>query len=303
MRRSASMIDRCMELMLNGFCRTALYTPPSVGLAIGRLLGELLCQADARHRHIAQANLKFAFQNRFDDRQISRLVQKNFRQWGMIAYEWSRMRFFDRLPRGRLPYRIEVDGLENLARARQGNAAVLLLSAHFGNWEYGHLYYASAINTLNFIVRRIDHPLLEEKRIAVNRQHGVTILYKESGLKAAIRNLRKGQDLVIFADQKANIKEGIACRFFGRHTTTLPILAALAQKYRLPIVPMFTVRKKNSAVHRLIFKPQLPMAPQDSIADTTQRQNDAIEAMIRQHPDHWLWMHRKWRTEHPEIYK
>jgi len=138
--------------------------------------------------------------------------------------------------------------------------------------------------------------------VAANQHHGVNILYKQGGLKPAIKSLRKGQDLVIFADQNVNAEEGVECRFFGRRTSTLAIVAAMAKKYDLPVVPMFTVRKRNSGVHQLVFLPQLHIQSGDSIESIAQKQNDVMEQMIRAYPDHWLWMHRKWNHYYPEIY-
>jgi len=98
---------------------------------------------------------------------------------------------------------------------------------------------------LNFIVRRIDNPLLEQARFQRNTALGVNILYKENGLREAIQRLRKGEDLVIFTDQNANRKEGIMAEFFGHPTTSLYIAPSLAQKYQVPLVPMFTVRDRD----------------------------------------------------------
>lgn len=303
MRISGNVTDRIVAKVVDLFCCAAHLTPPAIGLTLGRMLGCLACLGDTRHRNIALANLKFAFQETQNDREINRLVYRHFMQWGMIAYEWGRMRFFHNRPPGRLPFRMEISGSEHLAAAKKKSGAVLLLSAHFGNWEYGHVHYAATLNSLNFIVRSIDNPIIEAKRVAANHHHGVTILYKGKGLKTAIKNLKKGEDLVIFADQKANLKEGVQCRFFGRQTTTLPIVAAMAKKYKYPIVPMFVVRQKKNNIHKIVFLPELVYDDNDTIEEICQRQNDIIEAIIRKHPDHWLWMHRRWKTEYPDIYR
>ena len=300
---SRKATDRITAGLVGLFCRAANLTPPFIGLPLGRMLGYLACFVDAHHRNIARANLKFAFQGSRTDREINRIAYENFMQWGMIAYEWGRKRFYNRLPTCRLPIRMEISGESHLRKAKERSDAVLLLSAHFGNWEYSHLHYACMINKLNFIVRKIDNPHLEPLRVNSNHPHGVTILYKQKGLKAAIKSLKKGEDLVIFADQKANPKEGVKCTFFGQETTTLPIVASLAKKYKYPIVPMFVVREGNSPVHKMVFLPELAYTDNDTIEEIAQRQNDIIEGIIRKHPDHWLWMHRKWKTEHPEIYR
>ena len=274
-----------------------------MGLMGGRLMGAAACSLLSRHRNIAVANLKFAFQNEKSPSEIQRIVYQNFEQWGMITFEWAHSVRLVHAQPGELPFPVRVKGLAHLRAARQKSKAVLLLSAHFGNWEYGHYYYGRHIHTLNFIVRRIDNPYLESCRVANNTRYGVSILYKEVGLKAAIKNLRKGQDLVIFADQKANPREGVTGRFFGRNSTSIPLVASFAKKFQLPIVPMFVVRQNNGRDHVLTFLPELEYDPGEDVAQITQRQNDIIEKMIRQHPDHWLWMHRRWKTEYPEIYE
>jgi Kdo2-lipid IVA lauroyltransferase/acyltransferase len=303
MKMSPEQQNRLIAAVSAVFFRMARRTPLSMGLAGGRLLGTAACGLLRRHRNIAAANLKFAYRDEKTPEEIQRLVYRNFQQWGMIAFEWARSYQLDRLPPGEFPIHVQVKGLEHLQAARRKSPAVLLLSAHFGNWEYGHFYYGSRIHPLNFIVRRIDNPFIEANRVANNRHHGVHILYKEVGLKPAIRNLRQGQDLVIFADQKANPREGVTGLFFGRKSTSIPLVASFAKKFQLPIVPMFIVRRGNSAAHELTFLPELEYGAGESVIAITQRQNDIIERMIRRHPDHWLWMHRRWKTEYPEIYK
>jgi KDO2-lipid IV(A) lauroyltransferase len=303
MKISPEHQDRLIAAASAAFFRVARHTPLSMGLAGGRLMGAAACRLLNRHRNIAVANLKFAYQNEKTPAEIQRLVYRNFEQWGMIAFEWARAAPIGGAQSGELPFPVRVKGLKHLQAARRKSEAVLLLSAHFGNWEYGHYCYGRDIHTLNFIVRRIDNPYIESCRVLNNRRFGVNILYKEVGLKAAIKNLRKGQDLVIFADQKANPREGVVGRFFGRNSTSIPLVASFAKKFELPIVPMFVVRCGNSPNHELTFLPELEYGPGDSVTDITQRQNDIIEKMIRRHPDHWLWMHRRWKTEYPEIYE
>jgi KDO2-lipid IV(A) lauroyltransferase len=303
MKISPKATDLTLKALMETYFGAVRAVPPAIGLPLGRMLGFLACSADAKHRNIARSNLKFAFGGEKSDQEIDRLVVQNFMQWGMIAYELGRMRFFHHRPPGNLPVPMTISGASHLRAAKAKSPAVLLLGAHFGNSEYGHLHYAGNINPLNFIVRLFENPYLERLRVTVSSHHNLTILYKDGGLKTAIKHLKKGQDLVIFADQKANRKEGVACRFFGRQTMTLPIVAALAKRFHYPIVPMFAVREKNSAAHKIVFLPELTYDDGDSIESIAQRQNDVIEAMIRKHPDHWLWMHRRWKTEYPEIYQ
>ena len=297
------MSNRIIYYLIISYHFLSRVFPLKIWLFVGRCFGLLFYILDSRHRKIALTNLRFALEKEKDEKEIRLLARKNFQEFSMIAHEWVRLK---NIKKEKLANLIYVEGKEHLIAAKKKNPSIILLSAHFGNWEYAHLFYASTINRLNFIVRRIDNPLIEQERVTYNEHFGVKILYKENGLRPAIKNLRKGEDLIIFADRKANLKEGIPCNFFGRKTSTLTVVPALAKKYEIPIVPMFITRCKDRVHHRLIFFPELSIdydSNKDNIHENTQRQNNIIEKTIRAYPDHWLWFHQKWKCYHPHIYK
>lgn len=269
---------------------------------MGRCFGLIFYLTDFHHRRITLINLRFAYKTEKKEKELRALARKNFEQWGMIGFEWLHMIALNRNGLEKMKRRIHVEGKEYLIKAKKKNRSVILVSAHFGNWEYAHLYFADIFNRLTFIVRKIDNPFIEKLRVANNEGFGVNILYKENGLRTAIKNLKKGEDLVIFADRKANLNEGIPCRFFGQKTSTLPLVYALANKFKIPIVPMFIFRCDDMVNHRLVFFPELDIEGMDK-TEGTQLQNDNIEKAIREHPAQWLWFHRKWKCYHPEIYE
>lgn len=297
--RLAFLAIRCHYLLSCGMA-------PASWLGVGRGLGSLLNLLAGKHRRIARANLRFAFGDSLPEEAIDRIIRDNVRQFGMIGQEFVRfMQPVDRTAE-MVDTSVTVEGEEHLQAARAKSRSLILLGAHFGNWEIGHLYYARHYNRLNFIVRRIDNLRVEQVRYGYNTALGVNILYKENGLKEAIQLLKKGEDLVIFADQNAGRREGIAAPFFGHPSTSLYIAPSLAQKYRVPLLPMFTVREKDPRCHRLVFLPEIPIGcdqPKEDIASLVKRQNEALEQIISRHPDHWLWFHRRWKVDYPEIYR
>jgi KDO2-lipid IV(A) lauroyltransferase len=298
--------DRLAFQAVQGWFAFSRSMPLSAWLGLGRGMGTLLYHLAGKYRKIARANLRFAFGASMEASRIDRTIRDNFRQFGMIGHEF--VRFLDAPDRtaATLDRLVRVEGEEHLLAARAKSSAVILLGAHFGNWEIGHRYYARHYNKLNFIVRRIDNPLFEQVRYQRNTALGVNILYKENGLREAIHGLRKGEDLVIFADQNANRKEGVMADFFGHPTTSLYIAPSLAQKYQVPLVPMFTVRDKDPRCHRLVFLPEIQLGhggAKEDIETLTRRQNERLEEIITRYPDHWLWLHRKWKADYPEIYR
>ena len=273
-------------------------------LSIGRACGNLLFIVDKRHREIAMTNLRFAFGGEKDENAIQSIARSHFQKLGMTGHEWLRFIYIKKSGLEKICSNVTVEGKEHLDAAKKRNKAVILLSAHFGNFEYAHIYYATHINRLNFIVRRLDNPHLERERLDYNRKAGVNILYRENGLRPAIKRLKKGEDLVIFPDRKASLQEGIPTLFFGKKTSTISVACALSEKYDIPLVPMFITRCKESARHQITFYPMFRVADlgEEAVQKGTQLQNDAIENAIREWPDQWLWIHRKWKCYHSHIY-
>ena len=303
MNEKPSKYDRALYCLVMSYRFLSRIFPIRIWLFAGKCLGFLSYLADSRHRKIILANLRFAYGSEKGEKEIRSLARRIYMQFGMTGHEWIRLK--DISPEELSDF-VHVEGKEHLISAKKKNRSVILLSAHFGNWEYAHLFYANTINKLTFIVRKIDNPLLEKERIAYNQRAGINIVYKENGLREAIRNLKRGMDLVIFADQNVNLREGIPCYFFGKKASTISLVPALAKKFHVPVVPMFTVRCRDKLHHRIIFLPELEFGPDKSeggILKSTQLQNNAIEQAVRMHPDHWLWFHRKWKCYYPEIYK
>jgi len=278
------------------------FIPLRYWLSLGRLGGLLFYFLDVQHRKITLRNLRFAFENEKAKRETAALARRNFGQFGMIGHEWIRLKH---MRKPDLLDLIHVEGKAHLIAAKRKSRSVILLGAHFGNWEYAHAFYASTINRLNFIVRAVDNPFLEQERVAYNERFGVRILYQKQGLRPAIRNLKKGEDLVIFADRKANPREGIPCRFFGKVTSTLSLVPTLAQRFRIPVVPMFIVRCEDRVHHRIIFLPELEIADsggENAVREATQKQSTIIEEMVRTYPDHWVWLHKRWKKHYRYLY-
>ncbi len=280
------------------FCR---HLPPQTALTFGKALGTLAYFVDVRHRRTIIRNLAFAFDKPRSDKKIRHLALRNFQQFAIIAHEWLRLKNFQ----FELLYPlVSVEGLEHLFNAKSKSKSVILIGAHFGNWEYAHLYYGKKINRLNFIVRPIDNPFLETERVEYNNRAGVTILYKSNGLRTALKNIRKGEDLVLFVDRNTNLKEGIPCSFFGKKAPSLTIAALLANRFNLPIVPMFIIRKACTTRHSIVFMPELEVEDDGKfdLQHAVQVMCDAVESMIRKYPDHWIWFHKRWKHFYPELY-
>lgn len=304
MNLNSPILARLTQWMAVFFCIIAFITPIRIWLFFGRCLGRLMYHILVRHRNIALVNLRFIYGDEKPEEELQQIIRDNFLQMGMIAFEAIRSPGYIFHGIEKAEKRITFEGLEHVETAKKGGKGILLLSAHFGMGEIANIFYTRKTGRkLNFILRKFDNPHLQKVMCAHNKKFGINLLYKQNGLRPAIKSILKGEDLVIFPDQRSNLKEGIVSSIFGKKSTTLSILPALSKKLGSPILPMFIVRQEDNISHKIIFFPPIIATEDDSIEEITQLQNDAIEKAVRMKPDHWLWMHRRWKEDFPEMYK
>ncbi len=273
-----------------GFCRLTALLPLPAARALGRGLARLAYFAVPRMRSIGMANLDLAYGETLTRAEKESILRESARNLGLVAAEFSRI---PRIAAGNMGQWFRIRGLENIDRTRGS----VFMGAHLGNWEW--LAPAAATAGINsvIIVRGFDDPRMDNAVDAIRQSGRVQTLDKNSATGPMLQRMREGWVAGILADQNPR-ENGIPARFFGVTTwaTVGPVL--IARRARAPIYPV-SMARDEAGVYTLEFRPALELqATGDLLADlavNTQRCQDAIEAMVREHPGQWLWFHRRWR--------
>ncbi len=200
----------------------------------------------------------------------------------------------------------EVRGGEILEQQAAKGGPVLFCSAHIGNWEMLPAAVASFGLPFASFYRAAGNPLVDAtigglRRDAIGAD--VPMFAKgQRGARAALAYLLRGGSLGMLVDQKMN--DGIEARLFGHPAMTAPALAAMALRLRCPVIPGH-VERIGPARLRLVVEPPVPLPDSGDRradqAELTQRVNDVIEGWIREKPESWLWLHRRWPKHlHPK---
>lgn len=194
----------------------------------------------------------------------------------------------------------EVQGAEYLAQMAQQGGPVLFVSGHIGNWEMLPPAVARHGAPFASFYRAAGNPLVDALlRSLRNRAMGPTpvplFAKGAKGARGALAYVSGGGRLGMLVDQKMN--DGVEASFFGRPTMTAPALAAMALRYRCPVIPGY-VERLGPARLRIVVEPPL------TLPDTGDRRkdlhllvqmiNDRLEGWIRKNPSSWLWLHRRW---------
>jgi len=269
-------------------------TPQWLALALSRPLGWLLAHAMQRRRRVAERNIERCFPQ-WSAAQRTALVQESFRSLGRMLFEtawsWSASdRFHRRVAR--------VDGLEHIRVASAEGRGVLAITAHFTCLEIGARHAAEAVGGGGGMYRPLRSPVLEWYQNRSRAQYTDCMIPKDD-LRGAVRYLRKGGLLWYAPDQDFGARRSVFVPFFGIPTATLLATERLVELTGCRVVPMFPRYDRAARRYIVTFLPALDDFPSGDAARDLSRINRSLEEQVRQAPEQYWWIHRRFKTRPP----
>jgi KDO2-lipid IV(A) lauroyltransferase len=273
--------------------------PLDRAVRVGAALGTVVMAADLFNRPIAQRNLQIAFPslNAEGRRTILRGMYRNF---GRMAAEWLHSR---RLARAEIERRVSYVNREywDDAVRRSAGRGILTLTGHFGNFELLSLAHSAYGNHVAFVQRPNRNPILDAAVMARRERFGCRPIARRGAGRPMLRLLR--EDWMVTIPLDLDTRDGVFVDFFGTAAATSDALARLAITTDTPVLPAFMVREGTSARHQITFLPMVETVRNSdraaAVRENTQRYTSIVEGIIREHPDHWNWIHRRWKTRPP----
>ena len=266
---------------------------------IGAALGPVAMALDVRQRPIAMRNLAIAFPE-MDQADRVNILRDAYRNFGRMAAEWTH---FLRLDRRFVESHVAYDGRVNWndAIARSDGRGILVLTGHFGNFELLSIAHSLYGNRIAIVHRPNRNPLIDSAVNVRRARFGNLAVPRRGAGREVIRLLRDNWMVAVPLDLDA--RHGVFVDFFSLKAATSDALARLATTTGAPVLPAFMVREGASTRHRITILPVIDVVRSrdriESARENTQRFTSAIEQMIRLHPDHWNWIHRRWKTRPP----
>ncbi len=291
--------DRVEYAALEGLLKTLRVLPRSTARAGAVALVQGLRHIAPVRRRVALENLRLAFPER-NERDIRGIYG---RMWSILAWVLAD---FARFPRGDsdpILDTVELAGEEFLEQAASLGKGIMVLTGHFGNWEG----MAAAVRARGYAATAIGarqrNPLVEDLFTRYREARGVRALTVGESLRPLLQGLRRGEVVGTLADQDGG-RDGFFIDFLGRPASVQSGVFRLLARTRVPLVTAFTVRVGDG--WRVEMQEPLRAEPTDH-ADATEAEayrlagtyTRRLEVYVRRHPDHWFWLHRRWRTRPP----
>jgi KDO2-lipid IV(A) lauroyltransferase len=191
---------------------------------------------------------------------------------------------------------VEIEGTENVYKAKAKGRGILFITAHCGNWE---LMVAASAKLLpsSGIARKIKNPYINKLIERIRQRYGTSVIYKKGALKAIMKVLKNNESVGILMDQAVLSDEGYVIDFLGKGAWTTKMPALIARKTGAVVLPAFIHRTEKGHKLKIYLAVELSdiADKEKAVIEDTQKFSGFIEEYIKEHPSEWLWIHRRWK--------
>jgi len=296
-RNASALVNWSQYLPLRMVAGLIQCFSPEQNLRTAASVGSMFWHWNPRRRQRAIDNIRLSFPE-WDTERVEQVGRSSFEYMFQLA-------MVDAIMMGRLitpdtwPDTLKLRNVERVLERLVAGQPLLMLTGHCGNWEL--LGYGMSVigYPLTAIARPLDNPLINDWVLRIREAHGLRVLTKWGATPELQRSIESGQHLGFLADQNAG-DQGVFVPFFGRLASSYKSIALLAMRYELPIVCAQARRIgqqfKYEFVYSDIIDPSDWQDAEDPMYNITARYTRALEMLIRQAPDQYLWLHRRWKS-------
>lgn len=267
----------------------------------GRRFGEMGYRLGGPYRTIAQRNLQFAFPS-WSPGRIAEVSRRVFHHFGMTLTEMVQGAH---LAPGDILSRCRLSGEDHFRRALAARRGVILVSAHLGNWEIGLQYLACHFGKrVHLVVRPLAPRWLDRWVNHARARFGNHLIAKRKAFPRMLKAIREDGIVALMVDLSSR-KQSVGVDYFGHRTRVSPAAAMLAARCAAPIIAAFTLRNPDGSFTIEVSAPvpiQRSGRLKDDLKANSQRITDLVEKAVRNHPDQYLWMQKRWKDYYPHLY-
>lgn len=264
----------------------------------------VLYRLDRRHRVVVKQNLIAAFGEATAPAQIERWARDTYRFFGMNLFEilW----LWRQKDRTLLQF-IHWHGLEHVFEATAHNKGIIFGTSHYGFWEIQTFAMRPYNDRLAAVMRPLDNPLVNRLVVHVRQASSAILFEKKGALLGVMRSLKLGYYSGLLIDQDGG-RHGISVPFFGKPVQMMDAVGHIAYKTKSPIVMIMPVRNRKNLNNidimcSEVIYPDFALERNAAARKMIESCNQFLESVIRQYPEEYFWLHRRWKHGSPEVYQ
>jgi KDO2-lipid IV(A) lauroyltransferase len=273
--------------------------PRNAALALGRILGAQGRQLQPERARIADDNLRHAFPE-MCPQERNMIVKRVFCDMGVGFVEMLRLDMFAGLQD--LTKYFTIEGEEHLREALAMGKGGILLTGHVGFWEAGNFVFPTLGFQIGSVAKPMKNPLVDAYFRGMRESYGAYVIDSRKGARKIFKALQSNNLVGVLMDQHTVRSRAVRVPFFGRPAYTTPVIAEIAMKYQVPVIPVFGYRNDDNTYHVKI-SPLLILnrdLSDEGVVSATTLLTKTIEQGIMCDVAQWFWIHRRWKhvTDH-----
>ena len=245
-------------------------------------------------KKVVLKNLQIAY----PEYNLSAVKKLGFRIYKSFAISLIELLYLPYMKRQEIIDAVECSNPELIIEKYNEGKGIILLSSHYGNWEFIAISVALQIKIpFSVIVKPLRNPYVYDWMNRARTKFRNEIVPLGISIRKTYQTLKEKKIVAMVADQRGP-QEGVRVNFFGKQVSVYTGPAALALKTGSPIIFGVPVRQKNYKYRTVlveISQNDLPESYEDKIKEISQRHTSYLEKIIRENPEQWLWMHDRWK--------
>lgn len=265
-------------------------------------LASLGYKISKKYRRISYANLDYAFDNKMSFQEKDDITKYSFKN---LSFNFLHLMELRHMSKDELKNKITVQNIEAVQKVHNEGRAVIYVTTHYSSWELGGASIGAFIEPLVAVYKKLKNEAYEDWLLESRASFGNSNLEKSNVVKPLIRLIKEKKASGLLIDTNINKREGVKVQFMGKPIRQTSTPAYLARKFNAAIIPV-TIRTDDEENYTLMLFDEIPVEKTDDaqadILKATQLQADWLSEIITKEPKFWFWLHRRWKSDNPEIY-
>jgi KDO2-lipid IV(A) lauroyltransferase len=294
------MIDYLLFLLYKSFKFIVLLFPKSIVKIFLDGMSNLIYLVNNEHKRYAKANLDFVYGDTIKEKRKWEIVKGSYRNLVYNLYEFIENQTLDLEG---FEKKITVVNEHFITDALKNNRKIILITAHYGNWEYGNTFIPLKYAPTTMVGRPMNNKYLNDELDATRTKNNTQMLTKRDASRELVKALKEDRIIGMVIDQ--HHKVGIEVTFLGHKVKQADSASRLAVKFDAIILPLFFTMDSFGSYTAKFYEPIEPKEYEgkNQIVNLTQKEADVMSEHILSQPEQWFWQHKRFKEYDKNIYK
>lgn len=266
-------------------------------------IGFLAYKLDRRYTKVVRQNILFIYGDDVDEEFIQKITKYSFKLLSLNFLHTLESNYYSI---EEISKKITFINEEVVKKAQEANRPIVFITSHYGAWELGGAMISALLEPVMIVYKPMKNKYFEKYLLESRKKWRIKYVQRRGATKGLLKQLKSGGAIALLIDTNVGKKDGVVVEFLGKEVTQIKTTAFFARKFDAAIIPVL-IHTKDDTNYTIKFSDEIiPPKSDNSEADiltSVKMQTDWLSKEILKEPEPWFWLHRRFKTDYPQIYK